>query len=664
MTLAGWAAAQCTAGPDTSQVTIPDYLAVYYLHFTSLPDEDEVRFYGGVCVTAVGGEWTVIADEVTVVGLSGELGLRAAAPMLYWGDLRMQAANLAATTETLVLQQATIDGPDFSGDATTMVLDLFTGAVVMTEFTLAGVAFAVSGESAELIGQTLSVTNAEVTTCIGVEQTPYAIQGVRATVDLTARSVELQGGVLRLGALRIGLRPRIELTEESLERFTLPLQVSNVPDGGDPARPGSGVGVRLVGLPLGDEGDATLDIGATGLDAPHTPGAVALVRLAVQGAQQRVNATFGVEGGLPLLDVRAEREVTPWLDATVSLHSGAAAGETPYHEARVGLNAEADVPIPGPPSLTVTAEAFAAATALASIYDLATPLVFGPRLGAAAGFTAATGRTAAGSFSVRTRAEATYYPSQGALQWAVRLNPTWRLDVAPLALQLGYDTWLTNSASPFEGLDRRRPLARLTASARAAGQLATWGEDRRVTGSAGVRATHDGLPTSGNPAGLNAFVADAGLTYETGVWAFDASATARLAGVLDPAPSRDASVTYVLEARRSGWPVLQEGVEPHEQFAVRAEAIQGLLADDPGLRRLDLSVAVPLAFENLELRPSIGFDVAPLIESGLPPILSLHALDVTVITCCGSLTVGYTNKDGAVTASFAIDLERRPMKKE
>src|SRR5690606_32925684 len=247
ITVTGWAAAQCSPGPDTSQVTVPDYLAVYYLHFRSLPELDEVQFYGGVCVTAVGGEWTVIADEAFVTGLSGELGLRADSPQLYWGDLRMTAEHLAATTETLVLQQATVNAPDFSGDATTIVLDLVTGDMLLTGFTLAGVAFAVSGESAELVGQTLTVEGPAVTTCIGMEETPYAIEGAAATVDLTTRTVELQGGVLRVGALRVGLRPRLQLTEESLERFMLPVRVQNVPDRGDPTRPGSGIGVRVVG---------------------------------------------------------------------------------------------------------------------------------------------------------------------------------------------------------------------------------------------------------------------------------------------------------------------------------------------------------------------------------------------------------------------------------
>src|SRR5690606_14748681 len=235
----------------------------------------------------------------------------------------MTAEHLAATTETLVLQQATVNAPDFSGDATTIVLDLVTGDMLLTGFTLAGVAFAVSGESAELVGQTLTVEGPAVTTCIGMEETPYAIEGAAATVDLTTRTVELQGGVLRVGALRVGLRPRLQLTEESLERFMLPVRVQNVPDRGDPTRPGSGIGVRVVGLPMGDEGTASLDVGATGLDAGHPLGVVALVRLAAERQGQRLNATVGLEAGLPLVDFRVTQPLTPWLDAGLAIPSGA-----------------------------------------------------------------------------------------------------------------------------------------------------------------------------------------------------------------------------------------------------------------------------------------------------------------------------------------------------
>ena len=80
LVLAGTVAAQCSVGPNTASVTLPDFLAVYYSQFRSLSSEDAAEFYGGVCVTAVGGEWTVTAEQVRVEGLSGDIRLEAPSP--------------------------------------------------------------------------------------------------------------------------------------------------------------------------------------------------------------------------------------------------------------------------------------------------------------------------------------------------------------------------------------------------------------------------------------------------------------------------------------------------------------------------------------------------------------------------------------------------------
>src|SRR5690606_32132559 len=104
---------------------------------------------------------------------------------------------------------------------------------------------------------------------------PYELEGLRAEVDLGARRVVLNGGILRLGAARFRLQEEIVLSEESLATFNLPVRVQNV--GGAATRPGTGLGVRVVGVPL--EEDVTLDVGATGIDTDHPTGAVAMVRL-------------------------------------------------------------------------------------------------------------------------------------------------------------------------------------------------------------------------------------------------------------------------------------------------------------------------------------------------------------------------------------------------
>src|SRR5690606_25822015 len=198
---------------------------------------------------------------------------------------------------------------------------------------------------------------------------------------------------------------------------------------------------------------------------------------------------------------------------------------------------------------------------------------------------------------------------------------------------------------------------------RVGGRLAAWEDGGELMGFIGASGVHDGVPVRGEPAGYVSAIAEAGVQYLEGTWTVDASVSSQLAGLLSPESEPDAYVTYVLQGQRAGWPAVVQGTEgpivPHGAFELRAEALQGL-ADQVGLRRLELSAAVPFAFPSLELRPFIGFDIAPTILSGGLPELSVHGLDLTFITCCGSLTVGYTNERGAWSASFSIDLERRP----
>ncbi len=99
---------------------------------------------------------------------------------------------------------------------------------------------------------------------------------------------------------------------------------------------------------------------------------------------------------------------------------------------------------------------------------------------------------------------------------------------------------------------------------------------------------------------------------------------------------------------------------PHGTLQLGLLANYSLSAGAGGLEALELSGAVPLAFDTFELRPYLAFDFAPTINAGLAPRWSGYGLDVTFITCCGSLTLGLLNDRGAWSAGVAIDLERRP----
>src|SRR5690606_23701873 len=150
--------------------------------------------------------------------------------------------------------------------------------------------------------------------------------------------------------------------------------------------------------------------------------------------------------------------------------------------------------------LRLGAEAFAAATALATPAEPVVPAVFGARLGGALTASAGSGPTPVGSFTLLARAEATLYPHHDLVQWGVRLNPAWRLTTGPLTATASYETWLTNAASPFAGLDRLSPLARSRASVRVEGELLGWETGDALSGHVGASAVHDGVPVANRAA--------------------------------------------------------------------------------------------------------------------------------------------------------------------
>jgi len=677
LAVAGAALAQCARGPTTSEVTVPGFVAVYYQSFKSDSSADVVDFYDGVCVTAVGGDWTVMAESVRVTGLTGELGLEAPDPVLYLGPWLITARRLEATLEGLWLTDTTVTGPDVDGRAHELSVDLATGEIAMVDLRLNSVAFAVRGSGAVLRGENLTLVDAGVTTCIGLETPPYEIVGIRAEVDLTARSVVLEGGELVLGGVSLPLQEQITISEESLGAFTLPVRVQNIPDPNRLGKPGAGLGVRLVGLPVGD--DVTLDVGATGVDTEHDTGLVALLNLAsfipgsLEGdASTVVTSTVGLEAGLPYLELDLTRPLTPWLGLSLGAVSGAAPGQDARHEALAKLTATTPV---AAVNGRVTAEMFSAATALAPALDATATSIMGARVGGAVHGTARLRAGSVGTFGVDARAEATMYPGQDAWQWGVRLAPSWRYVSGPLALRLGFDQRFTNAGSPFgAAVDLLAPRSRADGSVRVAGSLyqgATPAEDgslARLDGFFEARAAHDLIAVDGEPAGWRQAWVAAGLTYLLRDWELSATAATEVAGLLTTGGDRDAFASFDVSAKRFGWPVIRPSLPlpnvPHTAFEAGVNSVVGFTADDPGLRSLELRAAVPFAFDNFEVRPYLAFDFAPTVEQGLLPIWSVHGLDLTIISCCGSLTMGYRNDTGVWSASISVDLERRPPVRE
>lgn len=670
LSVSGAALAQCSRGPTTASVTLPDFLAVYYTEFRSLSAEDAALFYGGVCVTAVGGEWTVLAESVRVDEISGDIRLSAPSPTLYLGEWRIEGELLEADAVRLSLAGAHLTGPDASGSTDLLEVDVLTGEMRFRRLQLAGAAFAVKGELAVLHGESLQLEGAAVTTCIGIEPVPYELLGGSASVNLVSREVRLDDGALRLGRLRMELQETVILSEEALADFEFPVKVES--HAGGPTKPGAGLSVRLTGLPLAPA--VGLTVGGTGLEKDHQKGAVALITLAapVGEAAERTSAeaTFGLEAGAGYLDLRVSKEVLPWLDAQFGVRSGAAPARAARHEGSGALRAKGTLT----PAKGVVAEGsatvFAAVTAVTAGAMDPGAQVAGPRLGVAVD-SRTTWRSGPVTLGLTAGAEATSYPhlfgstvtpGASAWQWGVRLAPSVALSAPPYSASLRHEALFTNSGSPFgAAVDRLTPLQRLQGSARVGGSLGRLGPGE-WSGSLGARLTYD-FAGGQAAAGLKRLVVSAEGEYVAAPRRFGALVEAELAGLVSPV-GRQGEVKVQLTASRSDWPLLygdEEGAPaPRGTFEVGLLLAHPLGSGAAGLSALELSAAVPLAFETLELRPYAAVDFAGLLTDNTGLELSGYGLEATFITCCGSFSLGAASKRGEWEVSVGVDLERRP----
>lgn len=672
--LAATAAAQCSRAPNTSVVTLPDFLAVYYAQFRSLSEQDAAEFYGGVCVTAVGGEWTVIADFVRLDELSGNIRLAAPDPTLYFGEWRVRGTMIQADATGLTLENAVVAGPDVNGSAANLEVSIVTNEVSMRELQLEGSAFAVRGDLAVLEGNALRVEGAGLTTCIGIEQVPYEVLGEVAFVNLTDREVRVQTGALRIGALTVPLRDDIIVSDAAFEDFEFPVRVAF--HSGGSSRLGAGLDIRIVNIPLAPNVD--LIVGGTGLDDRHTTQGVLLLEVEAElqefDAVSTVNAVAGLNAGMPYMDFRISRPVTSWLQVEFGAHTGAEPARHALYEGYTRLTATTSLPLFGASSgvrTTLTGEAFAAITAVTPAAVESVPTVAGPRVGALATSRTTWRATRYSTFTLDAGVEGTYYPATWGTdspatdpnhQWAIRLVPSWRYVRGPVTLTLGYEARFTNSGSPFPtAIDRVLPLQRLTATGRVSGQLATTSSGV-WTGAFGVQVTYDPFFTA-TPAGLKRLTLDGNVQYEVQPWRFRIGARTELSGLIVPV-GRDPFVELSLTARRNGWPVLNPNADspnvPHGEFQVGLVANYSLIPGAERLARLELNAGVPLTFNSAELRPYLAFNFAPLVNEGLWPAWTGYGLDATFITCCGSFTIGVLSNRGEWSAGISVDLERRP----
>ncbi len=629
LTCMGSAAAQCTRGPTTSELSIKGFGAAYFEQVRTDSAHDLVEFYGGVCLAGEGVAWTVLADRITVRGLSGELSVDADNATLLVDGWRLQATNLTADRRRLEMSTVRLESRDVTGTALRAAVDLEAGSVELTRPDLGGSSFHVRGTRAVLDLQAATVSDPVLTSCTCAGAPFYDVSGSSAQVDLATQRVQLADGRLRVGAVVVPLGRSVTLDAATLASLTVPVKVAYVATDAATGVVGTGLGVTLGPLDLAP--GVSTEVGATGLDAAYPLAGLALLR----GTTPEARFEFGVVAGGPRLTMTSDHAVAPWFDVGFDTRVYGPAERDGLREGVLHARVHQRLAWLGG---GVALAGFAAA----SSQTVGGATVAGPRLGAAFSGTASTPASAWGAASLRWRLAATAYPAQGASQWGVELEPGYRAELGPVRLRVSYLARFTDGGSPFTTtLDRLEPAQRLSLDARlASGSAAGW------TVRAGLAARYDAVASSGVVPGLNQVDLSAGLGHRVGSWTIDVDAKAALAGILAPDGARDG--------------FLQAGVSAtHARWTFGAEARYGFAPDPPGLTRLQLSAAVPIDLPTVELRPYLAVDLAPTLTGGAWPAISGHGLDVTFLTCCGALSLGYRDQDGVWTVSMAVDLQRR-----
>ncbi len=625
----GTASAQCERGPTTSELSIQGFGAAYFQQVRTDSAHDSVEFYGGVCLTGEGVAWTLLAQRVTVRGLSGQLSVSAELPTVHFEGWTMTAASLHADRRTLTLSTVRVAGKQLNGDASAVTVDLQKETLRLQHAVLEAPTYVVRGASAVVAGDGVTIDRPLITTCTCAGPPLYDVQGRSARLDLQGGTVVLQGGRLRAGAVTLLLADTITLSEKTLKDLTVPVKVSYVASDVAAGVTGTGLGVTVGPLGLGPGVHA--DLGATGLDADYPLSAVAL--LAGKGAGG--SFTFGKAPDGMRFEMTSDHPVLPWLDAGFDTRVLEPGNRDTLREGVLHLRAHTRLPALG-------GDAALALVAAGSSQEPAAGPVAGARLGATGSFQIGTAAAAWGRLTLRTSLSESLYPDQGASQWGVDLQPGYSVRAGGVDLSASYLARFTDSGSPFTTtLDRLEPAQRPSLQVTARGALGPgWSGSSKVVGS------YDLVASPSVDAGVNRLEATASVARQLGPWRLQVGVDTALQGVLAPNGERDGYLQGSVSAADGGL-----------QFGARARYTW---APDPvGLDRLELSAAVPIELPGVELTPYLALNFAPTVTGGALPAISGHGLDLTFVSCCGALQLGYRDQDGTWSVSVSVDLQRR-----
>ena len=596
--------------------------------------EDQARLLGGVCIkaqdTSAGAPaWTLSAPLLEVTALSTEPRLSAEQVVLTLQDWRISAMTFSSDVRRLELTDLVFSRQQLTGRAQEGHYDLLTGSVTFEGIAAREGRYLIQSERAVYQHSSLQFENAVATTCLCEGDAPYTLRAPNATLDLQRGTMMLHDGILQLGALEIALAPAFEVSEAFLTQIAFPLQFKFSPT--TSGQPGTGFGVVLPALPLDD--GFSVELGLLGLDADHPLTAVALLHVLRPGIRATVGqARFGVQA-----DVLLEQTLAPGIVFEFGINNRHWRREQDFlHEGFLAVRAVTELrDLIGGDALDLSARTFAAF----SSQIVGTTTVMSPRLGASFGASYTLPPTALGTFSIANVTNVTYYPGTQAVQYGVRLTPTWRGAFGPVRTEVIYDRRWTNSTSPFAGtLDRLSPIQTLRTSVLIGGPLIP-GLEGSITAASRHNFRRD------TP--VEAFAFGASLRYTVDDLLITPLFELELAALLNPLTPTDANIrAFVGGGINLRSPVWEAG----------AGTRYNLKPGQEGLQWLELYGAYPITLGDITLKPFLALDFAVTLQHGEPPAVSGHGLDLSWHHCCGTLALGYRSHRDRFTTTFSLEL--------
>jgi hypothetical protein len=633
---AAWAQGDgaCQPVDGGGSVTVAGIGRVVFDELTTDRVRDAATFDGRVCLIVEDADVQVRTERLEVTGLAGDWRLVAAAVRVEVPGWRLEAGGLVGAAGRVTLSDVTIVGADAVGRAASMGLDLATGSLDAHDLRLATASIRLDAAAARLDGEVLVAERAQLVSCdCPPEEAPVRLEAAAVRFDLAAERAVLAGGVVVVAGVRWPLADPATIDEATLEALALPLSIGPDASVADAWR------LTLLERTVGP------GIDASGTLRSATAAAPARATVALRAEAGPADLAWTVATDLMASDLSVARDLGAGWSVRARHRLEAGAVDDPVRDASLRV-ARA---IGGTtPALAWSAEVGAAVALTAQ--TLAAGDVVGPRVGVDGRLTLRSlARTVAPSLAVR--GAATRYPAGGERQDWLEVHPGVSWTAGGLRVGLGHVARWVAGGSPFDDrVDRVVPLQRSEASASWTGVTGAW----RHEASLAVRHVWSDAQggTNGRAVGLETLGVRWRALGPAAGGSLELALRVEWAGRLDPWPDRDAFLRG-----RVAW-TAGDGVE------VGVRSTYGLLADD-GWRDVTVFGAWPIeAGPAWTWRPYLAVDLLAIAAGG-GPWLRGHGLDVTWVTCCGTVEAGYRTDevDGSRT-SVSVRLPVRPLDPE